>query len=215
MQGQARSNAAAVTMLALVLSGGLAVGCGGGDGGSAADQFIGRWFYEPPDPTVLGSTGFTLTCTDPIFSTVFPASAMTPFLIFSGMTFEHGELTDLVDTAGICNFLSWDVNGNSATVPNPDPHLKGEQDATPFCVYQFNLADTAGNPVAAAILLKPTDSWTFQMLPDRTEGGARRAQLVGSAAATLFADNGTATGAMSTPDCTYAGKDTFYRLTQP
>jgi len=210
MQSQTRSSVVAVTMLTLVLS---AAGCGGGDGGGPEDQFLGRWFYEAPDPTAIGSTGFTLTCTDPIFSQVFPASAMTPFLIFSSMNFEHGELADLVDTAGNCNILNYDVKGNSATVPNPDPYVG--KDAAPDCLFQFNLQDTNGYPIAAFAVIKPSSSWTFKLLPDKTAGGARRAQLVGSAAAHLLADDGSATGAISSPDCTYGGQDTFFRLTQP
>jgi hypothetical protein len=215
MQGQPRSSVVAMAALAIVLSAGVAGACGGDSGGGPEDQFIGRWFYEPPDATVLGSTGFTLTCTDPIFSTVFPASTPTPFLIFQSMNFEHGELTSLVDTAGNCNILNYDVKGNSATVPNPDPYLKGTADATPACLFQFNLADVNNNPIAAFAIITPGPSWTFKMLPDKTAGGARRAQLVGSAAAHLIADNGTAAGAISSPDCTYAGMDTFSRITQP
>ena len=184
-------------------------------GAGPEDQFIGRWFYEPPDATVPGSTGFTMTCTDPIFSAVFPASTPTPFLIFPSLNFEHGELTSLVDTSGNCNILNYNVMGNSATVPNPDPYLKDTADPTPACVFQFNLSDTNGYPIAAFAVISPGPSWTFKMLPDKTAGGARRAQLVGSASAHLIADNGTATGAISTPDCTYAGMDTFFRLTQP
>jgi hypothetical protein len=215
MQGQTRSSVVAMAALAMVLSAGLAAACGGDGGGGPEDQFIGRWFYEPPDATVLGSTGFTITCTDPIFSTVFPASTPTPFLIFPSMNFEHGELTSLVDTSGNCNVLNYNVMGNSATVPNPDPYSKGMQDTTPACGFPFNLQDTAGNPIAALAIISPGPSWTFKMLPDKTAGGARRAQLVGSATARLLADDGSATGAISTPDCTYAGMDTFWRLTQP
>jgi hypothetical protein len=215
MQGQTRSSVVAMAALAMVLSAGLAAACGGDGGGGPEDQFIGRWFYEPPDANVVGSTGFTITCTDPIFSTVFPASTPTPFLIFPSMNFEHGELTSLVDTSGNCNVLNYNVMGNSATVPNPDPYLKGMQDTTPACGFPFNLADNAGNPIAALAIISPGPSWTFKMLPDKTAGGARRAQLVGSATARLLADDGSPTGAISTPDCTYAGMDTFWRLTQP
>ncbi len=215
MQGQTRTSAVAMTALAVVLSAGLAAACGGDGGGGPEDQFIGRWFYEPPDATALGSTGFTMTCTDPIFSAVFPASTPTPFLIFQSLNFEHGELTSLVDTSGNCNILNYNVKGNSATVPNPDPYLKDTADPTPACLFQFNLSDTNGYPVAAFAIVSPGPSWTFKMLPDKTAGGARRAQLVGSATAHLIADNGTPTGAISTPDCTYAGSDTFFRLTQP
>ena len=210
MQSQTRSTVVAVTMLTLVLS---AVGCGGGDGGGPEDQFLGRWFYEAPDPTTIGSTGFTMSCTDPIFGQVFPATAMTPFLIFSSMNFEHGELTDLVDTAGNCNILSYDVKGNSATVPNPDPNTTPPD--APACLFQFNLRDTNGYPISSFAVISPSSSWTFKLLPDKTAGGARRAQLVGSATAHLLADDGSTTGAISNPDCTYAGQDTFFRLTQP
>lgn len=217
MQGQTRSSAVAMAALAMVLSGGLEAACGGGDGGGPEDQFIGRWFYEPPDATVLGSTGFTMSCTDPIFgdAMLFPASTPTPFLIFQSMNFEHGELTSLVDTAGNCNILDYNVMGNSATVPNPDPYLKGTADPTAACLFQFNLSDMNGYPIAAFAVISPGPSWTFKMLPDKTSGGARRAQLVGSATAHLIADNGTPTGAVSNPDCTYAGSDTFSRITQP
>ena len=216
MQRQTRSSAVAMTALALVLSGGFAAGCGG-DSGNAEDGFVGRWFYEAPDPTAFGSTGFTLTCTDPIFGTVFPASSPTQFLIFSTLNFEHGELTDLTDTAGNCNLLNYDIKGNSATVPNPDPYLKGTANATDptACVYPFNLADATGNPIAAFAVITPSSSWTFKLLPDKTAGGARRGQLSGSATAHLLADDGSATGAISNPDCTYSGMDTFFRLTQP
>jgi hypothetical protein len=217
MQGQTRSSAVAMTALAMILSVGLTAACGGDDGGGPEDQFIGRWFYEPPDAAVAGSTGFTLACTDPIFGSVdlFPSSAPTPFLIFPSFNFEHGELASLVDTAGNCNILNYDVKGNSATVPNPDPYLKDTADPTPACLFQFNLSDATGYPIAAFAIISPGPSWTFKMLPDRTPGGARRAQLIGSATAHLIADNGTPAGAISTPDCTYAGSDTFYRLTQP
>jgi hypothetical protein len=205
-----------MTALAVILSAGLAAACGGDGGGGPEDQFIGRWFYEPPDTTMPGSTGFTMTCTDPIFKDVFPASSPAPFLIFQSMNFEHGELTSLVDTSGNCNILDYTVSGNSATVPNPDPYLKGTSDPTPSCLFQFNLIDsTNGAPIAAFAIISPGPSWTFKMLPDKTAGGARRAQLVGSATARLIADDGTPTGAISTPDCTYAGSDTFSRLTQP
>ena len=113
MQGQTRSSAVAVAALAMVLSAGLAAACGGDGGGGPEDQFIGRWFYEPPDATVPGSTGFTMTCTDPIFSAVFPASTPTPFLIFRSLNFEHGELTVLVDTSGNCNILNYNVWGTA------------------------------------------------------------------------------------------------------
>ena len=43
--------------------------------------------------------------------------------------------------------------GNSATVPNPDPYLKDTADPTPACVYQFNLADTNGYPIAALAVI--------------------------------------------------------------
>ena len=97
------------------------------------------------------------------------------------MNFEHGELTSLVDTAGNCNILNYDVMGNSATVPNPDPYLKGTADPTPACLFQFNLSDTAGNPIAAFAVVTPGPSWTFKLLPDKTAGGRAPAQLVGSA----------------------------------
>ena len=49
MKGLTRSRAATVAALALVLSVGMAAGCGGDGGGGPEDAFIGHWFYEPPE----------------------------------------------------------------------------------------------------------------------------------------------------------------------
>jgi hypothetical protein len=53
------------------------------------------------------------------------------------------------------------------------------------------------------------------LLSDKTAGGGDRLQLVGTAAATILIDDGSATGVISTPDCSYGGMDTFFRLTRP
>jgi hypothetical protein len=58
----------------------------------------------------------------------------------------------------------------------------------------------------------PNDTmWSFQLLDQKTPEGAPQARLVGSAAGHILVEDGTE----STPDCTYAGMDTFFRLTQP
>ena len=204
MKSETRSRAAAVAALTLVLSGGVVAGCGGDDGGGPQDAFIGRWFQTSPDPADPFGTGFTLTCTDPVFT-----GLGGQILIWGSLVFEHGVLTDLAETSGNCSPLNYDVNGKTATVPTPDPYL----DADPGCVIPFNLADAAGNPLAAFFILSPGAgaAWSFQLLDTKTAGGAPQGRLVGSAAAHIIVEDGT----MSAPDCTYAGMDTFFRLTQP
>jgi hypothetical protein len=206
MKSETRSRVAAVAALTLALSGGLVAGCGGdSDGGGPWDAFTGRWFQVAPDPVADPfGTGFTLTCTDPVFS-----SLGGQILIWGSLVFEHGVLTDLAETSGNCSPLNYDINGKTATVPSPDPYL----DSDPGCVIPFTLTNTAGTPLAAFFILTPGAgaAWSFQLLDTKTTGGAPQGRLVGSAAAHIIVEDGTE----STPDCTYAGMDTFFRLTQP
>jgi hypothetical protein len=205
MRSETRSRAAAVAALTLALSGGMVAGCGGDSGGGPQDAFVGRWFQLAPDPTSDPfGTGFTLTCTDPVF-----AGLGGPILIWGSLIFEHGVLTHLAETSGNCSPLNYDINGKTATVPNPDPYL----DAEPGCVIPFSLADAAGLPLDAFFILTPGAgaAWSFQLLDTKTPGGAPQGRLVGSATAHIIVEDGTE----STPDCTYAGMDTFFRLTQP
>jgi hypothetical protein len=205
MKSETRSRAAAVAALTLALSGGLAAGCGGNsDSGGPWDAFVGRWFQLSPDPADPFATGFTLTCTDPVFT-----SLTGPTLIWGSLVFEHGTLTDLAETSGNCSPLNYDINGKTATVPRPDPYIADD----PGCVIPFTLADATGLPLQAFFILTPGDgaSWSFQLLDNPTPEGAPQARLVGSAAAHIIVENGTE----STPDCTYAGMDTYFRLTQP
>jgi hypothetical protein len=210
MKSSNRSRAATVAALSLVVLVGTAAGCGGdGDGGGPQDAFIGRWFNEST------TTGFTMTCTDPVFTaSLFPAGP-NQFEIFGNLTFEHGELTDLAETSGNCNLLHYDIKGNTATVANPDPYIDLDPpDNAAGCVTQFTVA-VNNNPVPAFILLTPDASWTVKLLPEKTSAGADRLQLVGTAAATILIDDGSAMGVVSTPDCSYGGMDTFFRLTRP
>jgi hypothetical protein len=205
MKSETRSRAAAVAALTLALSGGLVAGCGGdSEGGGPEDAFIGRWFQLAPDPTSDPfGTGFTLTCNDPLFS-----GLGGQILIWGSLVFEHGVLTDLAETSGNCSPLNYDINGNIATVPNPDPYLESD----PGCVIPFSVMGAAGL-VDAFFILTPGAgaAWSFQLLDTKTPGGAPQARLVGSASAHIIVADGTE----SSPDCTYAGMDTFFRLTQP
>jgi hypothetical protein len=208
MKSLNRSRAALVATLSLAVAVGMTAGCGGdGDGGGPQDAFIGHWFNES------SSTGFSITCTDPALASLFPAGP-NPFEIFGSLSFEHGELTDLAETSGNCNLLNYDVNGTEAKVVNPDPYLKGEPDDTAGCVVQFSVATNSGY-FPAFVLLTPDTNWTAKLLSEKTAGGGDRLQLSGNAVATVLIDDGSAMGIVSTPDCSYAGTDTFFRLTRP
>jgi len=92
MHSQTGSRAAAIAALVLVLSGGLAAGCGGDDGGGPADSFIGRWYQVSPTANT-SATGFTISCADPNFTFLVPPAPAEPqFLIWPTLTFEHGVL---------------------------------------------------------------------------------------------------------------------------
>jgi hypothetical protein len=210
MKSLTRSRAATVSALALVLSVGIAAGCGGGDSsGGPEDAFVGDWFAESAD------TGFTVTCTDPVFGPVF-SSGNNQLQLFLVLKFEHGVLTDLAETSGSCGIMNYDIKGDAATIVTPDPYRTGT-DTTAACTTGLPLTDMAGYPIPADIRLKPDVSWTVKRLPDKTAAGADRIQLSGTASARLRADDGTGTGnvLVSNPECTYGGMDTFFRLTRP
>src|SRR5262245_16084521 len=138
MKSLIRSRAATIAALSLVLSVGMAAGCGGdGDSGGPWDNYVGIWLAEEAGP----ATGITLTCTDANFGTVFPTGSK--FRVFGSMQFEHGALTDLAETSGNCNLLNYKISGSTATVVSPDPYLAGTTDPTAGCLHQFPLFDTA------------------------------------------------------------------------
>jgi len=205
MKSETRSRAAAVAALTLALAGGLVAGCGGDSGGRPADAFIGRWFASDPV-----TTGFTLSCGDPAFSDIAPATGR-PFRIFPALVFEHGELTDLAETSGDCALLNYDVSGTSATVPSPDPYFNEEA----ACGIPFTTTDAAGLLVDGVFLLLPDASWTFMVLPDKTPEGGDQGRLVGTARGHIIVFDTATTTVESNPDCTYGGMDTYFRLTQP
>jgi hypothetical protein len=208
MKSLTRSRAATLSALSLVLSVGMAAGCGGDDSsGGPEDAFVGYWFGETT------TTGFTMTCTDPNFTPLFPAGN-NQFPIFGTLKFEHGELTDLAETSGSCNLLNYDIKGDTATIASPDPYLTGT-DTAASCIYRFTVADNAGYPLSAAVLLTPNVTWAAKRLSDKTANGADRLQLAGTATAKIAVDDGTGNAIVSTPDCTYGGMDTFFRLTRP
>src|SRR3954463_8283085 len=130
MKSLTRSRAATVSALALVLSVGMAAGCGGDESsGGPEDAFVGYWFAEST------TTGFTMTCTDADFTPLFPPG-MNQFPIFGALKFEHGELTDLAETSGSCNLLNYDIKGDTASVVNPDPYVTGTNN-TASCIFSF------------------------------------------------------------------------------
>jgi hypothetical protein len=197
----------------LVLSGGLMAGCGGGSSsGGPQDAFIGRWFQESPNPTDPTATGFTLNCTDPNFPDFAGTHAL---LVWPTLIFEHGTLTDLAETSGNCSPLNYDVMGKSATVPHPDPYL----DSDPGCVIPFTIPNPAmaGATLQAIVILTPAEGamWSFMLLDTKGTGGVPQARLTGSATGHLAAQDGMGGVIESNPDCTYAGMDTYFRLTQP
>jgi hypothetical protein len=206
-----RSGGTLALALALAVGGGL-VGCGSSsDSGGPEDAFIGRWIQEPPNAT--SGTGFTLTCTDPMFATDFTG----PLLIWDNLTFEKGVLTGLTETGGGCSILNWNLSsdGKSAGVANPDPYI-GD---APACIieFTFGIDPVTGAPIPAALVIEPpaTPGWSFTLLDEKSPVGAPQGSLVGSAPALILVDNNTPTGIVSTPPCTYAGMDKYFRLTQP
>jgi hypothetical protein len=209
MNSQARSHAATMTALMLVLAGGVAAaaaGCGGGSG-NAESAFIGRWLQVSPDPN-MPTTGFSLTCGDAYFDSLGGAQ-----LIWPEMDFEHGTLTDLAETSGNCPVLNYDVNGKTATVPAPDPYTTGD----PGCVISFTFQDPTTNAAQQAIFILTPGAgaaWSFMLL-DKVAGEPPQGRLVGSASVHLATRLASGTIRESNPDCTYAGMDTYFRLTQP
>jgi hypothetical protein len=213
MTSQIRSTAATVTALALAVSAGLVAGCGGDD--NPAGAYLGRWYQVSPDPTQPTATGFTLSCADPVFSFLAPAPPQPPvqFLVWPSLTFEHGVLTDLVETSGNCSPLNYNIKGSTATLPNPDPYI----DDVPGCAFPLNITDAAGIPLRSAFILLPDDGWTFTLLANKSTNGTNQGRLAGTGNAQIIVDDGTGTGnfVVSTPDCEFAGADTFERLTRP
>lgn len=197
----------------LALAGACTTGaaCGGGDGGGPTDSFVGRWIkdFDIPVPGDSSASGFDLACTDPNFSMF-----NTNFLVWSEMSFEHATATDLIELSGNCT-LSWDIDGSgkAAIVPNPDPIL-GE---APACVINLSYLDAAQNELPAAMLVEPPtgDAFKFSLLGTKNAAGAPQAQLKGSAPVTI--QRLDAMGALfeTTTPCSYAGMDTYFRLTQP
>jgi hypothetical protein len=201
MPTTSRTFSRTMAVLALVLCGGLAAGCGGGSSSDITDAWTGHWLDAD------STTGFTMTCTDPNFTGLFPAN--TQYQIFGGLTFEKGELTDLTETSGYCNLLNYDIKGNSATVVSPDPYLMD----TAACIYQFVVTDTAGNSFNAAIQLTPDPGWSIKRLSDKSAAGAEQVELSGTASADIAVQDVSGTVVTTTP-CSYGGKDTFFRLTK-
>jgi hypothetical protein len=208
MTSETRVRAGMISVLTLTLTATAVAGCGG-DAGRPQDAFIGTWLQTAPDLTNNIVTGFSLKCEDADFTTVAPAAGRQ-FLIYEALVFEHGELTDLAEISGQCSPLNYDISGKSATPANPDPYLED----VPGCVIRFS--HTIGTMAFPAyFILFPDASWTFTLLDEKTAGGADQGRLSGTASGHVIVMDGSATGLVSSPDCIYAGSDTFFRLTQP
>ncbi|HMF44452.1 MAG TPA: hypothetical protein VKQ32_27450 [Polyangia bacterium] len=208
MNSHSRSRAVASAALVLALSGGLAAGCGGSSSGGPEDAFIGRWFQQSPNPADPTATGFNLTCTDPAWT-----SLTQPIQFWTELQFEHGTLTTLAETGPGCPGINYTIKGKAATVPHPDPYTGMD----PGCVIQFTNTDASGNSFPAFLVITPGDAanWSFMLLDTKSSGGAPQGRLAGSATGHIITVDATNTVIMSNPDCTYAGMDTYYRLTQP
>jgi hypothetical protein len=199
-----------LAMLALAAACTTGAACGGSDGGST-DAFVGRWIkeFDIPVPGDPDASGFDLACTDPNFSMF-----NTNFLVWSEINFEHGVATDLFEASGNCS-LSWDIDGSgkSAIVPNPDPII-GE---APGCVISLNYLDAAQNELPAAMLIEPPtgDAFKFTLLGKNNSGGAPQAELRGTSPVTIQRLDAAGTLFETTTPCSYAGMDTYFRLTQP
>jgi hypothetical protein len=176
-------------------------GCGGSsESADPADNFIGRWELLPNTTT----TAFTLTC-----------NAMPqPYIQWVELVFEHGSVTDLIDTSGLLDrefgcspILPYNIAGDRASIVNPDPYLGG----APFCEA---LAFDAMGAAVALLEFVPGADWAFELQPkvaDKPQEGI----LKGSATVTPFVPN-DAGMLVADPACTYssgASGDRFFRLT--
>jgi len=205
----------AFAMLALAAACTTGVACGGSDGdsgGGPSDAFVGRWIKSFDEPSAIDpdATGFNVSCTDPNFTML-----SGPFLVWNNIVFEHGVVTDLVETSGNCPLLNWDIasGGKAATVPNPDPVV----DDIPECVVEFEYADAAGNALPGLMILHPADGddWKFSLLGTKNDIGAPKAQLQGSAQVDMARLDAAGVRFDTATPCTYAGADTYFRFTQP
>jgi hypothetical protein len=180
----------------------LALGCGGGSGGSsdgAAAAFMGHWEIEG------ATSSFTISCPATVGSVAFP--------IWTELVLDHGVLTDLTDVSTACSApgINYDIDskGTMATAVNPDPYTGN----APLCHWILG-ADANGLPVF--IDLTFTDL-TITKLQASASDKAPRVLYGGSASGPLMQDDGTASGNFVTADtCTYSGAgDVFHRTTQP
>ncbi len=197
----------ALATLALAAACTTGVACGGDGDGGPTDAFVGHWekVFEP------AASGFGLVCTD----TNFADYNISSLLIWPSIEFEHGVATDLIELSGNCPALNWDISGKAATLPNPDPITDNE----PACGFDISWQDTVTgfiNPGLVIISPKPAD-WKFTLLGTKNASGAPLAELAGSADVDilLLDETGAAIVSMATPACSYAGTDTYFRLTQP
>jgi hypothetical protein len=193
------------TLLAVAVSG---ASCGGTktvvqtEPPGPEDDFLGRW--EILDPR---TTAFTLTCPSP--------ATPQAYLQWIHLVFEHGTVTDLNETGGIndqfgCTpAISYNINGNAATVVNPDPYLGGP----PFC---DALAFDSTGAAVALLEFSPNADWTFELSP-LVANKPPQGTLKGSATVTPLVPDASG-NLVAQPACTYSsgnGGDEFFRMTQP
>ncbi len=164
------------------------------------DAFLGRW--EIVD---ISTTSFMLTC---------PNVAGQAYLQWVHLVFEHGSVTDLNETGGIndqfgCTpFLGYNVNGDVASIVNPDPYLGGPPacDALAF--------DNTGAPVAL-LEFSPDATWKFT-LSAPVANKPPQGVLSGAATVTPFVPDASGNLAPQ-PACAYTsgtGGDAFIQVTQ-
>jgi len=198
--------------LVLLAVSGFAAGCGSSNGGGGhgdADNFVGLWTIDPD------SAGY-------VFSGCQTPDGNGEFGIWSNLTFEYGELTDLTETSGGCFSLvtssgggssttpglPYDVSGDTASLPTTDPYTS----VASSCIAVLG-SDAYGTTIA--IQLTPVkETWQFKLQPPAS-GEPRRAELgvkEGGDAATadilaIYDD-----GLVPLDSCKLSGAATFFRV---
>jgi len=203
--GSRRQTTYRTSLAMLALAAACTTGAACGSDSSPTDAFVGRWIkvFEP------AASGFGLVCTDANFSDY----NISDLLIWTSIEFEHGVATDLIETSGNCPILNWDINGKTATVPNPDPVI----DDLPACGFDINYQDAAQQILPGLVVIQPTASFKFTLTGKKNASGAPLAELNGTADVDILKLDATGTTIVSqtNPPCSYAGTDTYFRLTQP
>ena len=179
-------------------------GCDSDDSPDPFAEFEGKWNVDVDTSTVTCpqsmSFGTNGTAT---FSPWSDVSAL-PGMTLGTIAVEPGVLTDLVETAGACQF-GFDVKGKVASVPNPDPFTH----QAPRCVIPV-LGDGTSNVTLSSSSAQPL---TFQ-LDKPVTGMAQVAYLVGAADATAALLDSYGILNQFSP-CTFAAQVKLHKVTKP